>query len=98
VIVQNSRRNNLGAVPGQSPFSFMDRGPAEPLQLAQMLDASASSQSRMVTIFGSVAVAFGQMIQFVFERRNDSENGCTNRPLKITAVSRWQRYRNFGRS
>ena len=48
----------------QSPFSFIGRSDQPSFfSWRRSLDASASSQSRKVTIFGSVAVAFGQIIQ-----------------------------------
>src|SRR6478736_2309378 len=79
----------LGLVPNQSPFSFIGRNDQPSFfSWRRSLDASASSQSRKVTIFGCVAVAFGQTIQYVFERRSDSGNGRTSRPLIISQAAR----------
>jgi hypothetical protein len=63
VIVELAPGTILGAVPNQSPFSFIGRNDQPSLlSWRRSLDASASSQSRKVTIFGSVAIAFGQTI------------------------------------
>src|SRR5262249_46673318 len=57
--------------------------------------ASPTSQSRKVTIFGSVVVAFGQMIQYVLDRRSSWANGRSRRPLIRSVAARVVRARTM---
>ena len=50
-----------------------------PLRRLRSSAASAKSHSRHALIFGSIAVACGQTIQYVFDNRNARKNGLTSR-------------------